>query len=82
MTRRIAALARTWPARIARRVATVLAECNYAQRRSFAIMTSPDSYVTDRDHAPDTYAEFLFRTSGGLLREPASAQRSHGRFPA
>ena len=69
-------------ARIARRVAEVVAECDYAQRRSFAIMTNPDSYVIDRDQAPDTYAEFLFRTSGGLLKEPASAQRAHGRFPA
>ena len=82
MTRRITALARTWPTRIARRIASVVAECNYAQRRSFAIMTGPDSYLTDRDQAPDTYAEFLFRTSGGLLREPASAQRSYGRLPA
>ena len=69
-------------ARIARRVAEIVAECDYAQRRSFAIMTNPDSYLTDRDHAPDTYAEFLFRTSGGLREEPASAQRAHGRFPA
>ncbi len=69
-------------ARIAHRIAKVVAECNYAQRRSFAIMTNPDSYLTDRDRAPDTYAEFLFRTSGGLLHEPASAQRAHGRLPA
>jgi hypothetical protein len=38
-------------------------------------MTSPDSYLMDRDQAPDTYAEFLFRTSSGLLHEPASGQR-------
>ncbi len=72
-------------ARIARRIADVIAECNYAQRRLFAIMTSPDSYVTNRanrDQVPDTYAEFLFRTSGELLHEPASAQRAHGRLPA
>ncbi|MGO9194844.1 MAG: hypothetical protein ACLP8X_41215 [Streptosporangiaceae bacterium] len=68
--------------RVAHRIAKVVAECNYAQRRSFAIMTNPDSYLTDRDQAPDTYAEFLFRTSGGLLHEPASAQRAHGRLPA
>ena len=68
--------------RVANRIAKVVAECNYAQRRSFAIMTNPDSYLTDRDQAPDTYAEFLFRTSGGLLHEPASAQRTHGRLPA
>ncbi len=72
-------------ARIARRIADVIAECNYAQRRLFALMTSPDSYVANqanRDQAPDTYAEFLFRTSGGLLHEPACAQRAHGRLPA
>ena len=66
-------------ARIIKRIANVVAECNYAQRRSFAIMTNPDSYLTDRDQAPDTYAEFLFRTSGGLLHEAALSQQAHGR---
>ena len=61
--------------RLGKRIANIVAECDYAQRRSFAIMTSPDSYLMDRDQAPDTYAEFLFRTSGGLLHEPASGQR-------
>jgi hypothetical protein len=61
--------------RLGKRIANFVAECDYAQRRSFAIMTSPDSYLMDRDQAPDTYAEFLFRTSGGLLHEPASGQR-------
>jgi hypothetical protein len=88
MTRLTTALARltTGSARTAKhlvkRIAEVVAECNYAQRRSFAIMTTPDSYLMDRDHAPDTYAEFLFRTSGGLVHEPASAQRAHGRRAA
>jgi hypothetical protein len=91
MTRRITARARltaglVWSllvrlglVRLGKRIANIVAECNYAQRRSFAIMTNPDSYLTDRDHAPDTYAEFLFRTSGGLLHEVASSQRAHGR---
>jgi hypothetical protein len=84
MTRQTTAPARlsSGLARIARRIADIVAECNYAQRRSFEIMTTPDSYLADRDQAPDTYAEFLFRTSGGLLHEPASAQRTHGRLPA
>ena len=69
-------------ARFGRRIADIVAECDYAQRRWFAIMTSPDSYLTERDHAPDTYAEFLFRTSGGLMDEPACAQRAHGRHAA
>jgi len=75
-------VARSLLVRFGKRIANVVAECNYAQRRSFAIMTTPDSYLTDRDHAPDTYAEFLFRTSGWLLHEPASAQRAHGRSAA
>jgi hypothetical protein len=68
-------------ARIARRIAAIVAECNDAQRRLFTIMTAPDRYLPDRDKAPDTYAEFLFRTSGGLLHEPASAERP-GRLAA
>ena len=29
----------------------------------------------DHGRAPDTYAEFLLRTSGTLLREPAACDR-------
>jgi len=29
----------------------------------------------DRGRAPDTYAEFLLRTSGTLIREPAACDR-------
>jgi len=29
----------------------------------------------DHPRAPDTYAEFLLRTSGKLLREPAACDR-------
>ena len=67
-------------ARFGRRIASIVAECNYAQRRMFAIMTAPDRYLPDGNKAPDTYAEFLFRTSGGLLHEPAAARRAHGRL--
>ncbi len=84
MTRRMTALARptTGLARIGRRVASVLAEVNYAQRRWFTLMTTADSYLIDRDHAPDSYAEFLFRTSSSLPHEPAAADRAHGRRAA
>ena len=68
-------------ARFGKRIARIVAECNYAQRRSFAMMTNPDSYLADRDQAPDTYAEFLFRSSGGLLHEPTSARRAR-RLPS
>ena len=65
-------------ARFGRRVADVIAECNYAQRRLTTLMTNPDTYLTDRDKAPDDYAEFLYRTSGALLHEPASGHRTSG----
>ena len=45
-------------------------------------MTSHEGDLTERDKAPDTYAEFLFRTSGGLMDEPACAPRAHGRLAA
>jgi hypothetical protein len=84
MTRRITALARPTPglARIGRRVASVLAECDYAQRRWFTVMTTPDSYLTNSDQAPDNYAEFLFRTSSSLRHEPTAADRACGRRAA
>ena len=67
-------------ARFGRRVAQVMAECRYAQRRLIALTTSADVYLADGDHIPDSYAEFLFRTSGALLHEPAAAGRAHGRL--
>ncbi len=36
-------------------------------------MTTPDSYLTTSDQAPDDYAEFLFRTSSSLVHEPTAA---------
>jgi hypothetical protein len=66
-------------ARFGRRVADLVAECNYAQRRMLALRTSPDAYGPGRNQAPDTYAEFLFRTSDAPLHEPTAAGRSHGR---
>jgi hypothetical protein len=67
-------------ARFGRRVADIVAECNYAERRMLALRTSPNVYGADRNKAPDTYAEFLFRTSNAPLREPTAAGRAHGRL--
>ena len=64
--------------RFGRRVADLVAECNYAQRRAFMLRTTPDAFLADRDKAPDEYGEFLFRTSSTLLHEPAAAGRAHG----
>jgi len=72
MTRQITALAR--------RVAGIIAECNYATRRMTILKTAPDTYLTTRDKAPDDYAEFLFRTSNALLREPDARHRARGQL--
>jgi hypothetical protein len=69
-------------ARFGRRVADIVAECNYAQRRMLALRTSPDAYLTNRDQPPASYAEFLFRTSGLLQHEPPAARRTRGQLTA
>jgi len=66
--------------RFVRRVADIVAECNYAQRRLLALRTNPDVYRVGRGTAPDDYAEFLFRTSSALLHEPPASGRAHGRL--
>ncbi|HSZ46787.1 MAG TPA: hypothetical protein VK823_15720 [Streptosporangiaceae bacterium] len=60
--------------RIASRLASIVAECNYAQRRMLELRLDPDRYVFG-SAAPDTYAEFLARASGALIHEPAAADR-------
>ena len=65
---------------LVRRIAGFFAECNYAQRRLTILRTAPDAYLTARNTAPDDYAEFLFRTSGTLMREPDARHRAHGQF--
>ena len=40
---------------------------------------APDRYLPDSGEAPDDYAEFLFRTSGPLTREPSARKRAAGR---
>jgi hypothetical protein len=74
-------LARTTTAlaRFARRLADVVAECNYAQRRMLTLLTAPDTYLANPDRAPDDYAEFLFRASSAQLHEPTAVGRAHGR---
>jgi len=59
----------------ARRVGAVIAECTYAQRRMAELATAPDRYLFDPDAAPETYAEFLYRTSGMLRHEPTARAR-------
>jgi len=62
-------------ASLAHRVAAVLAECSYVQRKLLDLRLGPDLYAGDRDRAPDTYGEFLFRTSRRLHHEPSARDR-------
>jgi hypothetical protein len=80
MTATTRAPAAVWRAtlRAARRVADVVAECNYAQRRLFELRLDPERYALDADRAPDTYSEFLFRTFGPPWLEPAAGERAKG----
>ena len=66
---------------LARRIGAVIAECAYAQRRMAELATAPDRYFFEPDAAPETYAEFLYRTSGVLQHEPSARARarSHAR---
>jgi hypothetical protein len=61
--------------KLARRIAAIFAECAEAQRRMTMLRTAPDRYAPRSAKAPDTYAEFLFRTSGSLLHEPPASAR-------
>jgi hypothetical protein len=69
---------------LAGRFAAVVAEMNDAQYRVSVLRAAPDRYLLKPDEPPDTYAEFLARTPGPLLREPparrrpAAARRSAG----
>lgn len=57
------------------KVAAIVRECSDAQRRMAALRVAPDRFGTRPDAAPDTYAEFLFRTSGPLRHEPSARAR-------
>ena len=61
--------------RLARAVSDVVAECNYATSRMTELATAVDRYELCPDRAPETYAEFLYRTSGLLAHEPTACAR-------
>ena len=60
-------------ASLARRVKAVLSEMNYANTRATALMLNGDLERSGR--APDTYAEFLLRTSAITVHEPPARCR-------
>jgi len=61
---------------VAGKVADAVREMNEAQRLVLVRRTATDRYVRNPDAAPDTYAEFLSRTSGVLLHEPTARRRA------
>lgn len=62
--------------RLARKVGAAIAECNDATRLMTELNTAPDHYVFRPRTVPDTYAEFLYRTSGPLAHEPSARARA------
>ena len=61
--------------RIAGRLADVIGEMHEGQQRMLVLRTAMDRYVENSGTAPDTYAEFLLRTSGMMLHEPPAHKR-------
>jgi hypothetical protein len=61
--------------RVAGKLADAVHEMNEAQRLMLALQTAPDRYIKNSGAAPDTYAEFLARTSGALVHEPPARKR-------
>ena len=62
--------------RAAGKLAGAVREMNEAQRLMLVLQNAPDRYVADPGAAPDTYDEFLTRTSGVLLHEPSARKRA------
>ena len=61
--------------RVVGKLADAIHEMNEAQRLMLALRTAPDRYIERPGAAPDTYQEFLVRTSGALLKEPPARKR-------
>jgi hypothetical protein len=61
--------------RVASKVADTVREMNEAQQLALALRTAVDRYEARPDAAPDTYDEFLARTSGALRHESSARKR-------
>jgi hypothetical protein len=70
---------RNWLGRTASAVLGVIDEMNDAQRRAQRARLSYDRVLPDPAAAPETYREFLLRTSGPVQHEPTARQRAAGR---
>jgi hypothetical protein len=62
--------------RVVGKLVGAVREMNEAQRRMLVLRTATDRYIQNPGAAPDTYAEFLARTSGALLHEPPARKRA------
>lgn len=62
--------------RLAHEVAEFFAEVSYAQHRMYELSMAPDLFVFKPANAPDTFDEFLFRTSAPLRHEPPAHARA------
>ncbi len=63
----------------ARRLVRLTRELNYWQRRAAVLSMAPDRYLPHPNQPPETFSEFLARTSGPLIREPSFRARLAGR---
>jgi hypothetical protein len=61
--------------RAAGKLAGTIREMNEAQQRMLVLQHAVDRYAENPNTAPDTYDEFLARTSGMLLHEPSARKR-------
>jgi hypothetical protein len=61
--------------RVAGKLADTVREMHDAQHLMLVLRTATDRYVDNPGAAPDTYQEFLARTSGVLLHEPPARKR-------
>jgi hypothetical protein len=62
--------------RVAGKLADTVREMHEAQRLMLVLQTATDRYVENPSAAPDTYDEFLTRTSGVLRHEPSARKRA------
>ena len=78
---RTTARLKTTVRRTAGKVADTVREMNEAQRRMLVLRTATDRYIDNPGAAPDTYDEFLARTSGTLLHEQPARKRIRTALP-
>jgi hypothetical protein len=67
-----------WLGRTASAVLGVIEEMNDAQQRAARARLAYDQFLPNPGKAPETYQEFLLRTSGPARHEPTARQRTAG----